>query len=94
MKIMRAGNDRSRWIIPALTIEKVEREKKKTKIGDIVECEVLTANFDQDGRYLTVKKRLPIVEKYKHIVRMYDGKTGRYHSISYIDLALQKRRKR
>ena len=79
---------------PVITLEYMERVKRQVKVGDVLTRNILTALCDEGGRYPTKRKRLPVVGKYRHLVQLYDADTGLYHSMTYIEMVLEKARRR
>lgn len=94
MRQVREGHITHKHKIPILTLEHVEKARQQVKVGDILTCNILTALYDEGGKYPTKRKRLPVVGKYRHLVQLYDADTGLYHSMTYIEMALEKARRR
>lgn len=77
-----------------LTIDDVRKVKESIKIGDTIKMEQVNSDSD-DGRLVVVRSEpVTAVRKYPYIVKvMHLGMTKpTYSTITYIDIALQRRR--
>lgn len=93
MRQAREGHITHKNRIPILTLEHVEQARQQVKVGDVLTCHILTALRDDRGGYATKRKRLPVVGKYRHLAQLYDADTGLYHSMTYVDMALERIRR-